>query len=141
MTLLVPRHTARLLATAVLAAALLAGCSASPSPSFGLADCAHADENGVVVLTAEHLAFDAPCISVAANQAFTIRLVNQDNSPHNVAVYDTRDKVNEYLRGETINPGETIDYPVDPLPVGEYYFACTVHPPDMNGPLFVVPAD
>ena len=127
-------------AFAALVAVILAACTASPSPSLSLADCAHADANGVVLLTADNLAFDAPCISVAANTAFSIRLANKDSSSHNVAIYDTPDKVNEYLRGEIIDFSDTIDYAVDPLPVGEYYFLCTVHP-SMNGPLFVGPSD
>jgi plastocyanin len=127
-------------AFAALVAVILAACTASPSPSLSLADCAHADASGVVLLTADNLAFDAPCISVAANTAFSIRLVNKDSSSHNVAIYDTPDKVNEYLRGEIIDFSDTIDYAVDPLPVGEYYFLCTVHP-FMNGPLLVVPSE
>lgn len=126
---------------AVVVAVTLAACSGSPSPSLSLANCAHADANGIVVLTAKRLAFDAPCISVAANTAFSIRLINEDSDRHDVAVYDTRDKVNEYLRGEKIGPGETITYPMDPLPVGEYFFTCIVHPVDMRGTLFVVPSD
>jgi len=124
---------------AFVVAAILAACTAAPSESLSPADCAHADANGVVLLTADNLAFDAPCISVAANTAFSIRLVNEDSSQHNVAIYDTPDKVNEYLRGEIIDGSDTIDYAVDPLPVGEYYFLCTVHP-SMNGPLFVGPS-
>ena len=121
---------------AFVVAAILAACSAAPSESLSPADCAHADANGVVLLTADNLAFDAPCISVAANTAFSVRLVNKDSSSHNVAIYDTPDKVNEYLRGEIIDINDTIDYAIDPLPVGEYYFLCTVHF-SMNGPLFV----
>ncbi|MEO6060029.1 MAG: cupredoxin domain-containing protein [Candidatus Limnocylindria bacterium] len=130
----------QLVALAFVFAVILAACTASPSPSLSLADCAHADANGVVLLTADNLAFDAPCISVAADVTFAIRLANKDSSSHNVAIYDTPDKVNEYLRGEIINSGDTIDYTVDPLSVGEYYFLCTVHPV-MNGPLFIGLAD
>ena len=130
----------RIAALALAAAVILAACSAAPSKSLGPADCAQADANGVVLLTADNLAFDAPCISVAADVTPTIRLANKDSSPHNVAIYDTPDKVNEYLRGEIISSGDTIDYAVGPLSVGEYYFLCTVHP-SMNGPLFVGPSE
>jgi len=124
------------IAPAFVVAATLAACSAAPSASLSPADCAQADANGVVQLTAANLAFDASCISVAADTAFSIRLANNDSEPHNVAIYDTPDKVNEYLRGDIINRGETWDSAVDPLLAGEYYFLCTVHPV-MNGPLFV----
>lgn len=127
-------------ALAFVGAVILAACTAAPSESLSPADCAHADANGVVLLTADNLAFDAPCISVAANTAFSIRLANKDSSSHNVAIYDTSDKVNEYLRGEIVDSRDTIDYAIDPLPVGGYYFLCTVHPV-MNGPLFIGPAD
>lgn len=133
-------HRGRIAALALVVAVILAACTAAPSPSLSPADCAQADANGVVLLTADNLAFDAPCISIAADVTFAIRLANKDSSSHNVAIYDTPDKVNEYLRGEIINSGDTIDYAVDPLSVGEYYFLCTVHPV-MNGPLFIGLAD
>lgn len=133
-------HRGRAVVVGCLVAAILASCSAAPSESLSAADCARPDANGVVLLTADNLNFDAPCISVAADTAFSVRLVNKDSSPHNVAIYDTPDKVNEYLRGAIIDRSDTIDYAVDPLPVGEYYFLCTVHPV-MNGPLFIGLAD
>ncbi len=126
----------RLSAVSFASAVILAACGAAPSETLGPADCAQADASGVVALTAGDLAFDAPCVSVVADQAFTIRLENGDSEPHNVAIYDTRDKVNEYLRGEIIDRDHAIDYSIDPLSAGEYYFLCTVHPV-MNGPLFV----
>lgn len=132
-------HRGQAVVLAWMTAVILAACSAAPAESLTPADCARADASGTVVLTADNIAFDAPCVSVAADEGFTIRLANGDSEPHNVAIYDTRDKVNEYLRGEVINGSETIDYAVDPLPAGEYYLLCTVHPV-MNGPLFVVPA-
>jgi plastocyanin len=36
--------------------------------------------------------------------------------------------------------GESIDYDVEALDAGQYYFDCTVHP-DMNGVLYVVEAE
>lgn len=130
----------RPLATLALAAGILAGCSAAPPASFDPADCAHADANGVVNLGAEAMAFDAACITVPANQAFTIHFSNRDDVQHNVAIYESAAKATEFLLGDVIDAGDTIDYEVEALPAGDYFFDCTVHPV-MNGPLFVLPSD
>jgi len=76
-----------------------------------------------------------------AGEAFTIHFTNNETEPHNVAVYNDSTKANEILRGDIISgPDQSIDYPIEALEAGEYYFDCTVHPADMNGTLYVVTA-
>ncbi len=140
MTDPVPHLIPRGLAAAALAVVLLAGCGGSATESIDQAACAHADENGVVNLKAEDVAFDFPCIVVPANTAFTVHLRNLDGTDHNVAIYDSPAEVTTYMEGDTIAFGGFIDYPVEALPAGEYYFECTPHS-EMNGPLFVVAGD
>lgn len=119
-------------------ALLLAACAASsPEPTFSFADCAREDAARVVALSADSLEFSAPCIMVPADGPFTIRFTNRESTPHNVAVYDTADKGTAYLNGEHIGKDQSIDYAVEALPGGEYYFECAVHPV-MNGTLFVL---
>jgi plastocyanin len=83
-----------------------------------------------VNLTASGIAFDTSTIDLPANQPSTIHFVNEDNATqHNIAIYPSADDLaNPLFRGELVTgPGE-IDYAVDPLEAGEYYFHCDVHP-------------
>ena len=131
---------------AALSIALVACSSAvstSPLPSGAEppADCARVDASGVITLSADNLEFSAPCMVANAGQAFTIRFTNDESQPHNVAVYNDSTKANEIYRGEIVTgPDQSIDYPIEALDAGTYYFDCTVHPAEMNGPLYVVAA-
>jgi plastocyanin len=83
-----------------------------------------------VNVTASGIAFDTSTIDLPANQPSTIHFVNEDNATqHNIAIYPSADDLaNPLFRGELLTgPGE-IDYSVDPLEAGEYYFHCDVHP-------------
>ena len=133
----------RLLPAATLLVLVLAACSTGPTttplPSGAEppSDCARV-ENGVINIGARDLGFTQPCMVANAGEAFTIHFTNADAMPHNVAVYNDSSKANEIMRGE-IQPGQgEIDYDVDALEAGQYYFDCTVHPADMNGTLYVV---
>ena len=96
-------------------------------------DCTQA-VNGIVELTALGIAFDATCVEVPAGEPFTIAFGNEDDGvPHNVAIYPNPDDLGNFLfRGENVTGVDTIEYQVDPLDEGEYYFQCDVHPA-MNG--------
>jgi Copper binding proteins, plastocyanin/azurin family. len=120
---------------------VLTGCGGAPSATISKADCVRADAAGVITISANRLKFSAPCMIAPAGTAFTIQFTNHQGLPHDVAIYDDASKVNEQFRGDTITgPEATIDYSIEALPAGEYYFNCTVHPPDMHGTLFVEPA-
>jgi plastocyanin len=133
----------------VALALVLGACTSAESPSAAGAaseggapdtsDCAQVTD-GVITITAEELEFDVPCMVANAGEAFTIHLVNMDNMPHDVAVYDNEDQSNEIMRDEPITgPDAEIDYEVPAQEAGEYYFLCTIHP-TMNGTLYVVEA-
>ncbi len=131
----------------IAVALLLGACTAaseSPSAAGGasggapdMSDCAQVAD-GVITLTAEELEFDAPCLVANAGEAFTIHLVNNDDMPHDVAVYQEEARTNEIMRGEPVTAGE-MDYEVPAQESGEYYFLCTIHP-TMDGTLYVVEA-
>ena len=140
---MIPTASRRLLPAALLSALVLAACSTGPTttplPSGAEppSNCVRV-ENGVINIGARDLGFTAPCMVANAGEAFTIHFTNADAMPHNVAIYNDSSKANEIMRGE-IQPGSgEIDYDVDALEAGEYYFDCTVHPADMNGTLYVV---
>jgi plastocyanin len=144
------RHVPRRLASPIAGLAALtfaliacsAGVSSTPLPSGAEppADCARVDASGVITLSAENIEFSAPCMVANAGEAFTIHFTNNESEPHNVAAYNDSSKANEIYRGEIIaGPDQSLDYPIEALDAGEYYFDCSVHL-EMNGTLYVVAA-
>ena len=130
--------------TLLLATLLLAACSGGadptprPSGAEPPADCARVDSQGVITLSADDLEFSAPCMVAEAGQPFTIRFTNDEAVAHNVAIYRDSSRSNELMRGEIITgPAKTVEYPVEALDAGDYYFDCIVHPA-MDGPLYVI---
>src|SRR4029079_3868451 len=119
-------------------ALMLAACSSGtgsaewtplPSGAEPPADCARADADGVIAISADQLAFSAPCMVAPAGAAFVVRFTNDESEPHNVATYKDRSKETSITVGDTITgPDKTIEYPVDALAAGDYYFDCSVHP-------------
>lgn len=140
---MIPTVSRRLLPAATLMILVLAACSTGPTttplPSGAEppSNCARV-ENGVINIGARDLGFTQPCMVANAGESFTIHFTNADAMPHNVAIYNDSSKSNEIMRGEIQNGQGEIDYDVDALEAGEYYFDCTVHPADMNGTLYVV---
>jgi len=129
-----------LIVTAVLVAACTSGPGLTPLPSGAdlPSDCAAADADNVITLSAKNLAFSAPCMIAPADTPFTIHFTNLEGVPHDVALYATSERVNEYFRGEVITgPDTSIDYPIDPIPAGDHFFDCILHPADMRGALYV----
>ena len=119
--------------------AVLAACS-SPSDSGGdgsdnAGGGTVAVVDGVVLLTAEDLAFDASVIQAPAGAAFTISFTNNDSAPHNVSVY-TEEGGDQIATSDPINQGETLEVEVPAQDAGEYFFVCDIHP-DMNGTIVV----
>jgi plastocyanin len=121
----------------------LTACSASsadwtplPSGAEPPAACARPSE-GVVEISADQLKFDVPCMVAAAGEDFVVHFVNREAQPHDVAIYADRSRETEITLGDQITgPNKTIDYPVDALDAGEYYYLCTIHPGTMNGALY-----
>jgi len=113
---------------------LLAACGGATSP-IGSVECRE-PVKGMFIVTADGLAFDTGCLALPADEAVTIRLVNADAEPHNVAIYTDSSKSTQLFGGDIVDGGETIDYQIEALAAGTYYFVCTVHPA-MNGSVVV----
>ena len=90
-----------------------------------------------ITVVAENLAFDTGRIEIPADTPVTITMDNRDAGvQHNIAIY-ADDSLSEVLfQGELHTGPGTIDYAIPPLPPGEYYFQCDVHP-NMNGVVVV----
>ena len=114
---------------------LLAACGGAASPTGSL-ECRE-PVNGVLTVTADALAFDTACLALPAGEAVTIRLVNaEDVEPHNVAIYTDSSRATQLFSGDIVDGGESIDYQIEALEPGTYYFDCTIHPA-MNGSVVV----
>jgi plastocyanin len=88
-------------------------------------------------VTAANVEFDTATIDLPADQPTTIHFVNDDAGvPHNIGIYEDDTVVAELFQGEQITGPDEIDYAIDPLAAGNYYFQCDVHP-DMNGSVVV----
>ena len=125
----------RLSLVAIALAAVLAACGATAadggSAGGGTVDPADAD----VTVTAVDMAFDPGTVTVAAGEAFTVALVNEDSMPHNIAIYADASKSEKLFEGEMVTDG-TIVYDIGALDAGEYFFDCSLHP-NMTGTLVV----
>ena len=128
----------------VVLVAVLAACSGGaaitplPSGAEPPSDCAKV-QDGVITLSAKDLKFSAPCLVANAGEAFTIHFTNQEDMPHNVAVFTDSTKSTTIMQGDIIpNAGQSKDYEVPAQDAGQYYFDCQVHPEQMNGALYVV---
>jgi plastocyanin len=89
-------------------------------------------------VTASNIAFDTSTIDLPAGESSTIHFANDDAGvQHNIAIYPSADDLaNPPFRGEVITGPDEIDYAIDPLEAGEYYFQCDIHP-TMSGTVSV----
>jgi plastocyanin len=85
-----------------------------------------------VELSAQSLSFNVQELEVPADTEFEIAFNNQEAQPHNVAILESQGSPNALFKGEIVTGPEETTYQVDPIPAGNYYFQCDVHP-TMNG--------
>ena len=120
----------------------------SPAPSPGSAPAtggAECGKDGKIALdiVAVNIAFDPTCLVAPAGEAFTINFDNQDDAattgPHNIAIATDSGYTDFLFTGDLINGPEQVEYQVDPLDAGAYFFRCDVHP-TMTGQFAVVDA-
>ncbi len=84
--------------------------------------------------------FDATELSFPADTRVVLRFDNQDTGvPHNVVVTDGEDPATaeQLLRGDLVTGPGTMDYEIEPLAAGTYYFHCELHPTTMTGKIVV----
>jgi len=130
------RPAALILASMMLLA--LAACSAGASASATGGQCAEADADGVIAISAQNLRFNTSCLVAPAGTAFTVRLTNNDGEPHEVAIFRDAGYSDPIVKGDLFSgPDVTKDLDVTALDTGTYYFQCIVHPADMKGTLTI----
>ncbi len=90
-----------------------------------------------VTVSAKNVAFDTKTLKLSANGT-DIAFSNQDNQPHNIAIFPSATALQTVLfRGDITQPGTTSTYKVGKLKPGTYYFHCDVHPQQMTGTVTV----
>jgi len=94
-------------------------------PPTGGGDC-----STTIEIKANNTQFDIGEFEVPADTDFCIAFENQENIPHNVAIYDGGEAL---FTGEFLNEAGEITYNVPALPAGAYRFLCDAHPQAMVG--------
>ena len=117
---------------------LLIACTGTvtltPPPSGA---CVVADAGNNVQLSAKDIKFSAPCIEAAAGVPIVIHFTNQEDMPHNVAVYSDSSKTTELVKGDIITgPNASTTVTVPAQQPGLFFYECSVHN-SMNGALVV----
>ena len=87
---------------------------------------------GQIAIVADQLKFNVKDLQVPAGKPFTITFENKETVPHNVAIYTNAQLTTPLFQGEIFSGPKTVTYNVTPIPAGQHYFVCNVHP-NMNG--------
>lgn len=105
--------------------------SSSPSPQSTVPVTA-------VTLIGKNISWDLSALYFEANKKITVTVDNQDQAPHNFAIFtDPNRQLGEiFTPKQDTQPGTKVDYAVQPLKAGTYYFECFIHP-SMNGKVTV----
>lgn len=90
-------------------------------------------------ISSKDIAYSKTCLIAEAGQPYELQYTNEENVPHNVAVFDGENaEAPNVFRGDVITgPGTTVTYDIGQLPPGQYFFHCDVHPKAMTGTLVV----
>jgi plastocyanin len=90
-----------------------------------------------IAVAAANIAFDTDRIELPADTPATIVFDNQDAGvQHNISIYTDDTLAEPLFQGELVTGPATVEYAIPPLPPGEYYFRCDVHP-NMSGVVVV----
>jgi plastocyanin len=94
---------------------------------------------GGVNVVAENTAFDTDRIRLPADAPSTITLDNRDTAAHNLSIYEDESASGDplFTFEEFAGPASRT-FDVSPIPPGDYYFRCDIHP-QMEGTVVVKP--
>ncbi len=88
-------------------------------------------------IAAQNIAFDTDTIELPADTPSTIVFDNLDAGvQHNISIYEDDTLATTLFEGELVTGPAKVEYRIPPLPAGEYFFHCVVHP-NMSGTVIV----
>ena len=128
--------------TALLLAALFAGCSGTPSGDMPAPTAATGGWSGqpvAIALEARDMQFDTDILVAPAGATVTVTFENRDAGvQHNLAVYTDASAATPIFRGQVITGPKTATYTFTaPSTPGTYFFRCDPHPTQMTGSFVV----
>lgn len=125
-----PTRTLTGLLTVLLIGAVAAGAIAlKEGPAYLKEEAASRPK---VAVTAKNLAFSVKTLKLA-HEGTIVDFTNADTQPHNMAVYASKDKLDQaFFKGQITQPASESTYEIGKLAPGKYYFHCDIHP-TMNG--------
>jgi plastocyanin len=108
--------------------AAAAGLAPAPEEEHG----GEGGEGAAVEIAASGLAFDKKELVIPADTEFVLAFNNEEAQPHNVAILEAQGSPNALFRSAIVTGPKLSEETVEPIPAGEYYFQCDVHP-NMSG--------
>jgi plastocyanin len=112
-------------ASSTSATSTAATTNAPASPATG--------QSVTINLISKNMAFDTNKITVPAAAQVTINFKNEDNVPHNFALYTDSSANKAIFVGKTITATSIVYTFTAPSTPGNYFFRCDVHPVTMTG--------
>jgi plastocyanin len=119
----------------------------SPTPTVAQASapppqaCARTDVDITAPPGAATTGFSTTNVSAPGKKPFVICFDNADSTLHNVAIFKSEQEAagggSALFAGETVQGPTRVEYKVDSLQPGSYFFRCDVHPTLMTGTLSV----
>ncbi len=92
---------------------------------------------GGLTITAQSVLFNTKELKLPPDKPTTLTFDNKDSVPHNVSIYETEQANKDLFKGQNINGGESTQYKIPPIPKGNYFFRCDLHPTSMTGAVVV----
>ena len=118
-----------------------AGPRDQPAPAQPLGPQAVEPQGGVIEITASGQHFEQNYLRIPLGQSVTIRLTNNDNTPHSLRIagldgqFDTEDDA--VANPARIEGGGVGELTFAPLSAGAYTFRCDFNPTTMGGQIVV----
>jgi plastocyanin len=119
----------------------------SPTPTVAQASapppqaCASTDVDVTAPPGAATSGFSTTKVSAPGKKPFVICFDNADSTQHNVAIFKSQQEATSggaaLFTGEIVQGPTKIEYKVNTLQPGSYFFQCDVHPAVMTGTLSV----
>jgi len=100
-----------------------------PSPTLSIPSPKPTTPSTAWTLTPKNIQWDLTTLYFEANKKTTVTIDNQDNAPHNFALYDKEGGKELYTPDPSgTAPGAKGDEEIPAQKTGTYYFQCDIHP-------------